>query len=349
MKKRILGGMIAFFMLVGSVPTMANTVIRAYYGDGEIIFDQPPIIENGRTLVPVRAIMETLGLDLEYDQKTQIIKATGDGHEILMKIGETTARVDGEIIHLDVPAKIVNSRTLVPLRFIGEALGLDVVWDAPSRMIYLDELPEEAPILDPVPPLAPVTEPTGEKQQQAGNATVEQVQTKDASRIFSYLGKLSNGLSVSKSGAEGVFFDSTDYYDAPDFAQVTGLTPIGEYHFMEDETSIYVFNMKSLTQEALNSYVVALTAQYGFSYVDSMADGTTGITSEIFANSNCVVVLIPVEAEGLYGVMLTADQGNRILGNSAGSPMDAPVDSPAGDPMGSLLDSPAVETPEAQG
>ena len=101
-----------------------------------INFDQKPIIESGRTLVPMRAIFEALGLDVEWNNAKRRITATDDeGTLIIMTIGDPIMTVDGEIVEMDVPPKIVSSRTLVPLRAISEAYNCKVDWDGPNKTI----------------------------------------------------------------------------------------------------------------------------------------------------------------------------------------------------------------------
>src|SRR5450830_813791 len=90
--------------------------------DGQTIsFDVPPVIENNRTLVPLRAIFEALGASVQWDGATQTVTATKSDTEITLIIGGQAFK-NGQPVSLDVPAKIIESRTMVPLRFVSEAL-----------------------------------------------------------------------------------------------------------------------------------------------------------------------------------------------------------------------------------
>ena len=111
--------------------------IRVLYNDEEIKFDQNPIIENGRTLVPLRAIFEKLGADVEWDEDTQTVIATKNDTKISLTIDNTAASKNGESITLDVPAKVVNGRTLVPVRFVADCFGVDVGWDGTMQRVSL--------------------------------------------------------------------------------------------------------------------------------------------------------------------------------------------------------------------
>lgn len=100
-------------------------------------FEVNPIIENGRTLVPLRAIFEALGARVEWDAKTSTVTAAKDSTIIILPLNSTQPTVNNIIHPLDVPAKIVGGRTLVPLRFVGEVLGGSVVWDDKTRTINI--------------------------------------------------------------------------------------------------------------------------------------------------------------------------------------------------------------------
>ncbi|MBQ4527430.1 MAG: copper amine oxidase N-terminal domain-containing protein [Clostridia bacterium] len=106
--------------------------------DGErITFDQDPILTNGRTLVPLRAIFEKLGAQVQWDAETQTVKATKGDTTITLTINDVTAYKNDESITLDVPGKIVNGRTLVPLRFVSDCFDTDVQWNAEYQKVIL--------------------------------------------------------------------------------------------------------------------------------------------------------------------------------------------------------------------
>ena len=107
--------------------------------DGKIAFDQVPVIENGRTLVPLRAIFEKIGATVEWDGNTQTVKATKGDISISLTINNTTAYKNGQAITLDVPAKILNGRTLVPVRFIADCFGVNVEWIQDTKTVYLSQ------------------------------------------------------------------------------------------------------------------------------------------------------------------------------------------------------------------
>ncbi len=103
----------------------------------KIEFDVPPIIENGRTLVPIRKIAEALGAQVGWDP-SGYVTISNDEKYVLLGIGIKYANVDGEIKELDVPPKVVNGRTLVPVRFVSEAFGLNVDWDDRTQTVIIN-------------------------------------------------------------------------------------------------------------------------------------------------------------------------------------------------------------------
>ncbi|QGG46335.1 stalk domain-containing protein [Heliorestis convoluta] len=116
-----------------TTPSMANG-ISVIVNDSQVDFgDVSPQIVDNRTLVPLRATFEALGASLEWIGEEQKVIAFRGNNQIELVIGVSTAIVNGNTVQLDVPAKIINGRTLVPLRFIGEALGDDVRWDGQKR------------------------------------------------------------------------------------------------------------------------------------------------------------------------------------------------------------------------
>jgi len=107
------------------------------------VFDQPPVIKNGRTLVPVRAITEALGATVEYDPTTKEVIITRDDTTVILNLESRTATVNGQEIELDVPATTINARTVVPLRFVSQALDAAVDYDGETEIITIIEEDEE--------------------------------------------------------------------------------------------------------------------------------------------------------------------------------------------------------------
>ncbi len=101
-----------------------------------------PVIKSGRTLVPIRAIIEALGGTVEWEEKTKAINIRLGSSYIKLQIGNTLAYVNGEYKQMDsqnssVKPEIINGRTMLPLRFVTENLGCDVQWDGTTKTITI--------------------------------------------------------------------------------------------------------------------------------------------------------------------------------------------------------------------
>ena len=104
-----------------------------------LTFDQPPVVVDGRTLVPLRAIFEALGAEVKWEQSTQTVTAVRGDATITMQIGSNILKRNRENIELDVPAQIIGGRTLVPARAVAESFGAEVLWDASTRTVTITE------------------------------------------------------------------------------------------------------------------------------------------------------------------------------------------------------------------
>jgi len=137
--KKLLAIMLCLAMVVScfSFSVFAEDEISIIINGQKLTMDQPPIIVEGRTLVPLRAIFEGLGAQVSWDDTTKTATGIKDGKEIKITINNTVAKVDGKDVTLDVPAQIVNSRTLVPVRFISESLGCKVDWNGETRTVII--------------------------------------------------------------------------------------------------------------------------------------------------------------------------------------------------------------------
>jgi N-acetylmuramoyl-L-alanine amidase len=132
----------------GTTPTTPTTPTPSASGTGtktpvvildgqRLNFEVDPIIENDRTLVPLRAIFEAMGAHVQWDAATNTVTAVRDGIKVILTIGSTQPTVDGKVWPLDVPAKIIKDRTLAPLRFVGEAFGGKVEWDQSTYTVTM--------------------------------------------------------------------------------------------------------------------------------------------------------------------------------------------------------------------
>ncbi len=119
--------------------TQGQEGIKTFVKGKKPNFDVQPRVENGRTLVPFRALGEAFDAAIGWDQDTQTVTFEKADTVVQLSIGELTALVNGQEYQLDVPAFIDNGRTVVPLRFIMEALNANVDYLADTQMIIINE------------------------------------------------------------------------------------------------------------------------------------------------------------------------------------------------------------------
>ncbi|GAB6179334.1 hypothetical protein JCM14036_06530 [Desulfotomaculum defluvii] len=121
---RILMTLLIMFLVSLPLPAIASQSISL---DGQkMTLTQSPVIEQGRTFVPLRLIAEAVGCEVGYDSSIQTVRIQKHGQMIRMKVADSEAYINEKKVSLDAPAFLKNEITMVPLRFISENLGLDV-------------------------------------------------------------------------------------------------------------------------------------------------------------------------------------------------------------------------------
>ena len=122
-------------------------VVRLVHGEGlELLSDPPPIIHYNRTLLPLRALAEeVLSMDVQWEDATRTATITDtknlfSGNTVKITLGESTARVNGQPFLIDpnnpdIVPTVINGRIMVPVRFISEAVGVNVEWDGQTRTV----------------------------------------------------------------------------------------------------------------------------------------------------------------------------------------------------------------------
>ena len=149
-----------------SAVTMASELVKEYQRQGKEKFEkqvwvyldqhpltfsdadnlgQPFVDENGRTLLPLRKVLEAIGVTVDYDGTTQSITMQNQEQKIQLTIGSPEVMIGGNIEILDCTPQIVGGRTYVPARVIFESFGCKVQWNGYGRSVYLEhtEFPSE--------------------------------------------------------------------------------------------------------------------------------------------------------------------------------------------------------------
>ncbi len=134
------------FSLTGS--SLASDSIRIFINGTELVYDVPLEYNNGRLLVPVRALGEGLGCEVIWDDANQSAILQKGDIVIAMTAGSVWASINEDLIELEAPMQITNGHCLAPARFVGEALGYAVSWKEDAQEVRYDDNPS-SPLLDP--------------------------------------------------------------------------------------------------------------------------------------------------------------------------------------------------------
>lgn len=136
--KRILKSIVIICLIMGMSSTVFADPVKVLVDNIRLDLPLEPVIVDGRTLVPLRAIFEALGASVRWDQATRTVTGIQGGRIIRLQIDKRTALVDGKKVSLDVAPTIKNGSTLVPVRFIAESLGAKVDWDINTRSVLIN-------------------------------------------------------------------------------------------------------------------------------------------------------------------------------------------------------------------
>lgn len=132
----------------------AATPIRLWVNDHFVVSDVNPYIENGRTLVPLRFVSNSLGQDVKWNGKDRTVTVSIGDVRMVYTIDSTAVRVTAAdrtaTIHSDVPARIKDGRTFVPIRILSELSAKPISWDKDRRVVILASDYMQGPITEEV-------------------------------------------------------------------------------------------------------------------------------------------------------------------------------------------------------
>lgn len=149
--------------LLGSATAYAQTVsMNLYYNgknhayaaeevkieiDGKALVpkDMPAVIIEGRTMLPMRLIAQELGCEVTWNEEARQAYVINDEYTVVFTMDSKTGYQNGTEFTMDVPATVVNDRTMLPVRALAKALDLEIAWDDPSRTVSIGTSAEEEP------------------------------------------------------------------------------------------------------------------------------------------------------------------------------------------------------------
>ena len=121
----------------GAFSVSADDNVSVSVDNTMVQFDQQPVIINGFTLVPIRAVFEQAGAVVTWDQPTQTATISRLDYIVTIKNGDNYLMKNGQPITLEQPAQVINDRTLIPVRAIAEAMDFAVTWDGQHKLVLI--------------------------------------------------------------------------------------------------------------------------------------------------------------------------------------------------------------------
>lgn len=138
--KRFIASMAAVLGIAAAFGVCANAeedVVTVLVDNVQVAFDQQPVIIDGHTLVPARAVFEQAGAQVTWDQPTQTATIVKEPYTVTIKYGDTALYKNGERVELEMPATMIENRIMLPVRAISEAMDFAVTWDGQHSMVLV--------------------------------------------------------------------------------------------------------------------------------------------------------------------------------------------------------------------
>lgn len=115
--------------------------IKVYLGEDRVYFDTDPVVENGKAMLPIKGIADAMGMNTVWDSKTKTVTAEKEGMNLVFKINDDKAFVNGIQMTMDRPAKIINGSAMIPASYIRQCFNADIAWDQQTKTIIIN-MPE---------------------------------------------------------------------------------------------------------------------------------------------------------------------------------------------------------------
>jgi len=248
-----------------------------------------PVIVESRTLVPIRAIMETFGGNVAWDDATKKVTINFNNNTLELRIGQSTAFLNGYAKQIDstntkVVPMIISGRTMVPLRFVGDSFGIDVQYDATSKMITLTYVSYSAPIVQ-LPSAPTLTSPA--TNSTFNNSNIAFTWTAVTGVDYYKLQITNNGLVMLSNSSISI----------NSFA-LTGVT------FVDGTYSWQVAAHNSAGWGSWSTPFVLVISTIQFPSAPTL---TSPVTNSTFTDSNFTLTWATVSGADLYKLQITKD------------------------------------------
>ncbi|MCD7778629.1 MAG: N-acetylmuramoyl-L-alanine amidase [Clostridiales bacterium] len=194
----------------------AEEVILKVEGETLTNLTMPPIIMNGYTLVPAREVFEKMGVAVSWNSEREEVYISEGSNLLVLKINSETAFYNEKEVSLSAPAKLINSKTMIPVRFVSETLGYGVNWNETERTVSISKDSSQS-----------VTEPTTASAVTTTTAAAEPETTAAPSADeFTLI-----TIGTDTAGLPDELYDLTDasHYDA----NITGISQASDKTYIK--------------------------------------------------------------------------------------------------------------------
>jgi hypothetical protein len=309
-----------------SMKTYAADDIVVYYNDVKVDFDIAPVIFDGRTMVPMRAIFEAFGAFVEYVQETKQIIVKKEKLEIILTIGSKNASIielgAKRECTLDAPPYAIAGRTVVPIRFISESLGAKVEWNGQTRTVYINKSPDSV-IQNTIRTV--IMDPTDIAKYLKPRSVIV-----NCYNINHDLQKTGSGFFINEKG-----YIATNYHVTEGAAKVTFILSNGQ-EFAANRV-VYADKVKDLiVYQIINGYTPYVTfgdssivetgnriftygSPQGISYM--ISDGLISNSDYVIDGKHYILLTAPVSPGSSGGCLL--DECGNVIGITSISFTDA--------------------------
>jgi len=130
-------------LFLAALPAAAAEPVKIQINGARLATDVDPVIIEGRTLVPVRAIAEGFGAEVGWNGASRQVTVNKGGNAVILTIDNTNYTKNGQALKMDVPAQIVSDRTMVPVRVVSESLDAQVDWNGETRTVIIAKQEED--------------------------------------------------------------------------------------------------------------------------------------------------------------------------------------------------------------
>jgi len=283
MRKRGIPFALVFVMLLSFIPFAAQALNPRVMLDGEFVAVDARVVD-GRTLLPVRAMGELVGAEIDWCGEAWQVTVEHGSNIIILIIDSAAAEINGETVYMDVPAQIINGSTFLPLRFVGENLGLEVDWGNNTAVLMSESSPvtiEEMLLLVGGGTAAPPPQtPAPTLTEGLTTARVTRVIDGDTIEIYGGYRIRLIGIDTPEAGQPGAA-EATAFTRERVYGRYVWLSSSGNdtdrfgrlrrYVWVEQPTDLQ--DQSQIQQKKLN----ALLLSYGHAVVMIIGGDTTGV------------------------------------------------------------------------